>query len=295
MENFADLQSICIRVFEEVSKSCSVFIVPLFIGKIVFSNITGEGSQALGLIKGLTIYFCLIAGFPVILDILFSIPESYLPKLGSFDSNHTNSEFEFTTSLIPFAVDRVLEVILAALFWVAFYLHAFFMLMMSSMAPIIFLTSTMLGIGAGIEIFFGLLIVGSCWPIIWYGFDLIHLSLATNQTDEFAAKCLAIIITLFKALSPVAFAALAIKSPAGQTMSKATRGGISSSRWLATSTPGAYRQVRERSNQVINRIQSFRTRFSQQGGQSRPASAVKASSADSRLSRAKIQSEGVGR
>src|SRR5690606_25339834 len=97
------------------------------------------------------------------------------------------------------------------LYWVVYYLHVFFMLLMCSMAPIVFLLSALLGIGLGLEIFMGLLIVGSSWPIIWYGFDQVHASLVNAQTDAFGAKCLELLITLFKGLAPVSFASLAVK------------------------------------------------------------------------------------
>lgn len=233
MESYSSLHQICVQVFEAVSKTTTIFILPLFMMRIVFSNILGEGTKVFGILKGTIIYFCLVAAFPLIIEVLFSIPESYLPKYNSMASLTNDAPEWSSASIIPFAVDRVLEVLLAGLYWIAYYLHIFFMIVMCSMAPIVFLSSTLLGLGLGLEVFLGLLIVGSSWPIIWYGFDQVHTHLVTAQTDEFGAKCLELLLTLFKGLSPVAFASIAIKSPPGRAITSAANASIASGKWAA--------------------------------------------------------------
>jgi len=233
VESFSNLHQICVQVFEAISKTTTIFILPLFMMRIVFSNILGEGSKVFGIVKGTIIYFCLVAAFPLIIEILFSIPESYLPKFNSLASLTNDAPEWSSSSIIPFAVDRILEVLLAGLYWLAYYLHIFFMIVMCSMAPIVFLSSTLLGLGLGLEIFLGLLIVGSSWPILWYGFDQVHSHLVTAQTDEFGAKCLELLLTLFKGISPVAFASIAIKSPPGRAITSAAQASIATGKWAA--------------------------------------------------------------
>lgn len=201
--------------------------------RIVFSNLLGEGTKIFSIVKGAIIYFCLAAAFPMILDTLFSIPESYLPKMSTLSAISGDSSEWSSSSLIPYAVDRVLEVLLAGLYWIAYYLHIFFMIVMCSMAPIVFLSSTLLGLGLGLEIFLGLLIAGSSWPIIWYGFDQVHSHLTSAQTDEFGAKCLELLLTIFKGIAPVAFASIAIKSPPGKAITSAAQLSIGSGKWLS--------------------------------------------------------------
>lgn len=230
MESFSELHNICVRVFEAVAGTTTVFILPLFLGRVVFSNIMGDGSKAFTALKGALIYFVLIAAFPLIVEVLFSIPEAYLPKFDSMAAL-TDGAPGWELSSIPFSLDRIIEVILAGLYWVVYYLHVFFMLLMCSMAPIVFLLSALLGVGLGLEIFMGLLIVGSSWPIIWYGFDQVHASLVSAQTDAFGAKCLELLVTLFKGLAPVSFASLAVKSPAGRAISQAASGAITVAKW----------------------------------------------------------------
>lgn len=232
MENFSDLHNVCISVFESISRTTSFFVLPLFMARIVFSNVLGDGAKVFSALKGAVIYFCLIAGFPLIVEVLFSIPDAYLPKYESLSSLTTGSP-GWDSSIIPFTVDRILEVTLAGLYWVVYYLHVFFMLIMCSMAPIVFLSSSLLGIGLGLEIFMGLLIVGSSWPIIWYGFDQVHTHLVSAQTDEFGAKCLELLLTLFKGISPVAFAGLAVKSPPGKALSQATQSAVTAGKWMS--------------------------------------------------------------
>lgn len=222
MENLTELQKLCLEVFNQVANTTFIFILPLVMAKIVFSNVIGEGSQALAAIKGAVIYFCLITAFPYIIEILFSIPESFLPK-----SLPTTPAPDFGLSSIPFSLSAILEVVLSLLYWVVYYLHVFFMLLMCSMAPVVFLCSSLLGIGLGIEVFMGLLIIGSSWPIIWIGFDKAHTMLLSNQGDEFGTRCLELILILFKGLAPIAFASLAVKSPAGRAVGAATRAVVS--------------------------------------------------------------------
>lgn len=230
MESFNEVQSVCLKVFESVANATSILVLPMFLGRVVFSNVLGQGNKALTTIKGVAIYFILVAGFPILLDILFSIPESFLPKHDSFSALSAGMP-GWDLSTIPFAVDRVLEVVLAALYWIVYYLHIFFMLLMCSMAPVVFLLSTLMGVGLGLEIFIGLMIVGSSWPIIWYGFDQVHSSLISEQSDAFAAKCLELLVTASKGIAPVAFAGMAIKSPVGQSISKAAQMGIQGGKW----------------------------------------------------------------
>lgn len=254
MESFSELHNICIKVFESVAGTTAVFILPLFLGKVVFSNVMGEGAKAFTALKGALLYFILVAAFPLIVELLFSIPEAYLPKFNSMASIGESSP-GWDISSIPFSVDRVLEVILAGLYWVVYYLHVFFMLLMCSMAPIVFLLSALLGVGLGLEIFMGLLIVGSSWPIIWYGFDQVHANLVNAQSDAFGAKCLELLITLFKGLAPVTFASLAVKSPAGRAIGQATTGVVSAAKW----TGGAVLNRASRGSSVVGSTRSFFT------------------------------------
>jgi len=236
MENYSNLHVVCLQIFESVSKTTSIFILPLFMARIAFSNLAGEGNKAFQAIKGALTYFILLTAFPLIIDILFSIPETYLPKYPGIASFTGNSPDWTSPGIIPFSVDKILEVLLAGLFWLAYYLHLFFMILMCSMAPLVFLSSTLLGFGMGLEIFLGLLIVGSSWPIIWYGFDQVHAGLVSTQSDEFGAKCLELLLTLFKGIAPVAFAGMAIKSPPGQAISKTAQAGISAGQWFIGKT-----------------------------------------------------------
>ena len=239
MESLSSLQLVCTQVFEAVAKTTSIFILPFFMMRIIFANLVGEGSRVFETLKGIIIYFCLVAGFPLIIELLFEIPEAYLPKYESFSLITKDSPNWATANIIPSAVDHILEVILAGLYWIVYYLHVFFMIVMCSMAPIVFLTSTLLGLGLGLEIFMGLLIVGSSWPIIWFGFDQVHLFLASAQTDHFGGKCLELLLTLLKGIAPVAFAGAAIKSPPGQAIAKATGASIAGGRWVMARAMGS--------------------------------------------------------
>jgi hypothetical protein len=290
MENFSELHQVCLNVFESVSRTSSIFVLPLFMARIAFSNVLGESAKVFAALKGAVIYFCLIAAFPLIVEVLFSIPDAYLPKYESLNTLTAGSP-GWDSSVIPFTIDRILEVVLAGLYWVVYYLHVFFMLIMCSMAPIVFLSSSLLGIGLGLEIFMGLLIVGSSWPIIWYGFDQVHAHLVSAQTDEFGAKCLELLLTLFKGLAPVAFAGIAVKSPPGKAIAQATKTAASSGRWLSGKASSAsmipiqsYQRYREAKQAAyFDRIRSLNP------GWVPPES--KSSESQNRLKKAKQQSQ----
>lgn len=235
MTQYNDLQNICVQVFGTVSGVTSILLLPLFMTRIIFSNVLGEGGKVFQILKGAVIYFILIAGFPLILDLLFSIPESFLPIYKGPSVFKPNQPAEIGLSTIPFMLDTILEILLATLYWIVYYLHLFFMVLMCSMAPIVFLTSALLGIGMGIEVFIGLMIVGSSWPVIWYGFDQVHVSLVMKNSDGFGMKCLELLITILKGIAPASFALLAVKSPMGKAVTQMAKASVSSTRWIMKS------------------------------------------------------------
>jgi hypothetical protein len=220
MENLNEVQKVCIEVFQIVGKSTSIFILPLFIGQVAYANASAGGNRIIDSLKGVLLYFTLITAFPFIIEILFSIPESFLPKFSILSIKSASSLW---SGVLPFGLMIGFEVLLSALYWVAYYVHIFFMLIMCSMAPIVFLGGSILGVGIGVEIFMGLLIIGSSWPFIWYGFDQIHAALAASQQDEFATRCLELLLILCKGIAPISFASAAVKSPVGKTISTIVR------------------------------------------------------------------------
>lgn len=238
MENLSGLQTLCIEVFKSVSDATTVFILPLTMGRIVYTNSLGNGHKALETLKGLAVYFIATLAFPYLIDILFSIPESFLPKTQSLTNIGNQISETNILNVIPSTLDIITNVILSSLYWIGYYLHVFFMLLMCSMAPLVFMLGSILGIGIGIEIFMGLLVIGSSWPIIWFGFDQVHAMLMQQQDDSFGSKCLEIIVTLFKGLGPLTFAGLAIKSPAGKAVSTAAQAAIGGIKGVALTTAG---------------------------------------------------------
>ncbi len=223
MENLTNLQQICMEVFNSVSSATTVFLLPLTLGRIVYSNSIGEGQKAFETIKGLAVYFIATVAYPYLLEILFSIPDAFLPKSQSFSQISDSASEINLLNVLPSSLDIISNVVLSALYWIVYYLHVFFMILMSSMAPVVFMLGSILGIGLGLEIFMGLLVIGSTWPIIWYGFDQVYIALVSRQDDSFGSKCLEILITLFKGLAPITFASLAMKSPAGQAIAGASK------------------------------------------------------------------------
>lgn len=273
MVNFSFLHDTCIKVFEEISKTTNLFVLPLFLARVVFTNIMGDGAETLKAVRGAALYFILVAGFPYILELLFSIPESFLPQFVSVSEIKEGVSATSGISLIPFAVDKGIEVVLAALYWIAYYMHVFFMIIMVSMAPIIFVTSTVLGLGLGIEIFFALLIVGSSWPIIWHGFDQVHALLVSTDGDAFGMKSLEVLVTLLKGVCPSVFSGIAVKSPAGQAVLKganmAFAGGSMISQKVFSSASSAQESSGGNGPQASSASSEERTRSKRSSGLSK--------------------------
>lgn len=81
MENLSGLQTLCIEVFKSVSDATTVFILPLTMGRIVYTNSLGNGYKAMETLKGLIVYFIAIQTFPYVLDILFPFLKVSYPNL----------------------------------------------------------------------------------------------------------------------------------------------------------------------------------------------------------------------
>lgn len=214
-----DISSLCVLVFDSVKGPATLFVLPLFLVRVSLATAVGSGHQAFMAMKGAITYFILISAFPFILELLFSIPESFKPDIGQI---LTETHATLLTAM-PLLLDRILGIVVSGLYWIAFYLHYVFMIFMSGIAPLVFLLGSLLGIGLGLEIFLGLLIMGSSWPIIWFGFDKVHIALMQVTENDFGRVCLEILITFFKGVAPLMFASFVMKSPVGQAIGGAVK------------------------------------------------------------------------
>lgn len=231
------LQKLCLSVFEGTRGVTLWFVLPLFILKCAYSQILGNTEGIKDAFKGLIIFFLLMTGFNEILEILFTIPHHFLDqeKAQIFEEikkiNEKNPEELWEASLsvswlIPQLITKIIESITAILFWLMVILHAAVMVTMSSMAPIIFLTSTLLGIGLGVSFFFSLLIAMSSWPVIFYGFDHAQLWLYQNIPDPFGRSVSEMAIVFLKMVSPLTLAYMSLSSGPGKAVTSSIQTAI---------------------------------------------------------------------
>lgn len=240
------LRELCLSVFDGTKAVTLWFVLPLFLLKCAYSQLLGNDQGIRDAAKGLIVYFILTISFGEVLDVLFAIPHHFFAEdqiaiqeqLQKIDAADPKTLWEKTLSvsaLIPQLVTKIIEMLTAVLFWLMVILHAALMVVLSSMAPIIFLTAALLGIGMGIPLFFGLLIAASSWPVLFYGFDHSLLWLYQNIPDPFGRSVAEMAIVFLKAISPIGLAFLSLSSPAGQAMTSSVKNIISGGKLISKS------------------------------------------------------------
>lgn len=228
------------KIFEGVAKPVSWFVVPLFLIRVGYGQLSGDSSEIRAAIKGVILYFVLIVSFGVILDVLLELPQSFIPEISSHNmadktealAKQEIGKFFTTWKSIPEKLAIFMEYVLAIIYWAVLILHLLVMILMTSMAPIVFLLSCVLNVGVSVRIFFGLMIVSSCWPVMWYGFDQALLVIDKVVPDTFGKLVLELVVTLIKGIGPASLAYMSLNSGPGKaivsTASKGFSAGASS-------------------------------------------------------------------
>jgi len=230
------------KIFEGVAKPVSWFVVPLFLIRVGYGQLSGDSSEIRAAIKGVILYFVLIVSFGMILDVLLELPQSFIPDSSShnmIDITDTLIKQEFGKfftpwKTIPETLTVFMEYVLAIIYWAVLVLHLLVMILMTSMAPIVFLLSCVLNVGVSVRIFFGLMIVSSCWPVMWYGFDQALLVMDKVVPDTFGKLVLELVVTLIKGIGPASLAYMSLNSGPGKAIvGTATKGfSAGASSWL---------------------------------------------------------------
>ena len=140
------------KIFEGVAKPVSWFVVPLFLIRVGYGQLSGDSSEIRGAIKGVILYFVLIVSFGVILDVLLELPQSFIPEISSHNmadktealTKQEIGNFFTTWKSIPETLAILMDYILAIIYWAVLVLHLLVMILMTSMAPIVFLLSCVL-------------------------------------------------------------------------------------------------------------------------------------------------------
>ena len=227
--NLADqVVLVAMAAFNQASSLTNLFVVPLVLGRIAYLNATGSpSSEYTRLAKGVVLYFCLITGFETILKILVTLPEHLAPAFASFptsttDSNHVSGE---NGKIIPSVLTWTLESLIIVLYHAATFFNFAIAILLSAMAPVVFLLSGILNIGLGVDTFFSLLVMVSAWPIIFTACEAMRQQLMPMLPPGIAETVSELIIAFFKLAGPLAVAKMAIQSHAGQAIRSAVSTG----------------------------------------------------------------------
>lgn len=234
MFSIHDLYTVCMKIFEGVAVPTSWFVLPLFMVRAFNGQISGDSAEIRSAVKGVILYFVLLMSFGVILDLLLQIPQSFIPDISTKEilakseslSKQEISKFDLILKTSPEVLTYILECVLAVVYWAMLILHVLVMILMTAMAPIIFLLACVLNIGIPIRIFFGLIIMSSCWPAMWYGFDQAYAFIQNIIPNEFGQLVLELIITFIKGIGPAAVAYMSLSSGPGKAIVGAATKGL---------------------------------------------------------------------
>ena len=226
MSPFSDgVLQVATKAFEQCSSGTNLFVLPLFLIRVSYANVSGgAASEYTQAVKGVVLYLILIFGFGPILQILLSLPEAFLPNLdlnALGQARPTGTGEIATLSAVPSVLMWSLESIVACLFYVALFLNFAFAIVLSSIAPVVFLLGALLGIGFGLRTFFGLLIVVSSWPIVWAACNSLSSLMLPIAGGELGGVVFEIAVTLLKIAGPLAIAYFGMSSAPGQGVTTA--------------------------------------------------------------------------
>ena len=231
VSNPSELSSVCFKIFSNVREICLFFVLPIFLLRVTYLNLVGsESNSFIAALKGLVLFFVLCFTFDYVLELLFEIPQAFMPDfsyeriIGQKVPERPGFEVESGYfDQVPTFLRWIGEVVIAFLFHAATSIHMLFMMVMSGLAPLVFLLATQLGIGIGVKLFFGLMILSSSWPIIWYGFDELSTWYAQYSTGGFDEIVFEILVYLLKIIGPFGLAIGAMESGPGSSVVSATR------------------------------------------------------------------------
>tara|TARA_B100001248_G_C27397386_1_gene466607 strand:+ start:3283 stop:4434 length:1152 start_codon:yes stop_codon:yes gene_type:complete len=238
-------------LFNTVGKYTSFFLLPLYLVRAFYFSVSGASPNEVGrLLKSVVLYFMLFYSFSYVLEIILSLPEVIDKEI----SIHNEAYRESDISFIPYAIRQLLGTITAMLFDLGKVVFSIFILIMSGIAPIVFLLGSILNIGIGLKLFFGLIVIASTWPIMWWALDYMFFYMAKGESGLFVLV-LDLFISFLKVAAPFSLGLMAMNSsPASFVPNTVSR--------VANSLGG-----RGRSN-------SFNNNFSYRGGNSHSGKGV---------------------
>jgi hypothetical protein len=215
LENTEELRSICLNIFNQSRDLSLLFVMPIFLARIAWLNSSGANqTEYSSLIKGLVAFFVLAFGFEYILSLVFEIPKALRPSFSSIKDAFPES------SWVPDMLRWILESLGIIFYHIAHLIQFVFLVLLCSLAPVVFLLGSLFGIGLGVKVFFGLLLITGCCPIVWASFDQVGSFIYQMDISWMGYALSEILINFMKAFGPLGLAIAAFSSEVGGTIKK---------------------------------------------------------------------------
>jgi hypothetical protein len=251
LDNTEQLLKICIGIFNQSKDLSLLFVLPLFIARVAWMNVSGAARQEYtGALKGLLAFFVLTYSFEYVLDVILQIPQALNPGFRSIADRAKGSD----SSWVPDLLRWMLESLGLIFFHIAHLIQFVFLVLLCSLAPIVFLLGSVLGVGLGVKIFYGLLLVTACWPIVWVSFDQVGALIAKMDISWLGYTLSEILVNVMKAFGPIGLAIAAFSSEVGNTIrqgAKFVTAGSSAGASFATSSVKHSRSTINKSSTAI--------------------------------------------
>jgi hypothetical protein len=226
IENTETIIQICKGIFDESRGICLLLVGPVFFAKVFWLNISGASSADYSeLIKGLLLFLVLSYSFEYVLEFVFEIPKALEPGMTGLGARLADSN----THWAPDVLRWVVESVGLAFYYIAHFVQFLFLVLLCSLGPILFLLGCLLGLGFSVKVFFGILLVTGCWPIVWMSFNEVGDLIASLDLSWMGYAMSEILINFMKAVGPLGLALAAFSSEAG----KSVRRGVSGAKTLA--------------------------------------------------------------
>lgn len=229
LENTETIIQICKGIFEESRGICLYLVGPVFFARIFWLNVSGASSADYSeVIKGLLLFLLLSYGFEYVLDFVFEIPKVLKPTVTNLSQRLDDGSTRWAPDILRWSVESLGLIF----YYIAHFVQFLFLVLLCSLGPILFLLGCLLGIGFSVKVFFGILLVTACWPIVWVSFDQVGDLIAKLDMSWMGYAMSEVLINLMKAIGPLGLALIAFSSEAG----KAVRSGMSGAKTMAMGT-----------------------------------------------------------
>ena len=207
--DYIEFSEFLFKIYGNTSSICVAIVGPLFLLRIIQNSLMGSATDYFAIFKSLVTCFILLFSFKYILEGITLFLDEFYPRTSSFEVAKPEKEGRFYA---PWSVMKFVQTCTVIFYWIGSIIHLFILSILSAIAPIIFILGTMLGIGIGIKVFFGMLIMSASWPIVWQAIDQFSVWIGENSSSSFSAHLLVMATQILKIIGPASIAIASMNS-----------------------------------------------------------------------------------